>query len=473
MALSPLDDLRRRFRSATTRRALNELREATATAIRQAAEDVDPDDGGLSEGGQQLFDALRALLAEIDAKVSRQATLDDLDTRQARRDRADRGFDESLYAFSIRGMIASAIGSPIPGIDLGRSMEISQELRARAGRTFIGFPCPVEALSLRGDYARRLGAFETRDITTTQPAGGPGGNLIAQILDASRYIDALRARTVVRQAGAQVISNVVGNLNIPRMKQTGQVAWFAEGDNINKTDEQFDQVQFRPKHCGAISTYSRNMLLQATPDVEMLIRDDLSRLLALDMDRVALTGSGQGAEPLGVINNPLCTKIAATAFAYQNSVDLRAALTGKNVDLTSLAFVGNSQNDAWSLSTVDAMSRPLGKDLVYLGLPDYTSNVATFPGLPGGTPALSAVANPLIIGGWSDMIICYWSELDILPNALADSVYSTGAVMVRCLMTADVNLRHPEAFAWADMQTGPVIPPLGSAAASANGRTAR
>lgn len=462
MALSPLDSLRRRFRDAATRRALDELREDIARAIRQTAEDATEDDGSMSEGSQSLFDALRQLLDEVAAKVSRQAVLDDLDTRAARRDRADRQFDGSLYEFSIRGMIAAAINSPIPGLDLGRSMEISQELRSRANRQFVGFPCPIEALSLRADYARKL-AFETRqEISTVAPASGPGGNLIAQILDASRYIDALRARTVVRQAGAQVISNVVGNLNIPRMKQFGQVAWFNEGDNILKTDEAFDQVQFRPKHCGAISTYSRNLLLQATPDVEQIIRDDLSRLLALDMDRVALTGSGQGAEPLGIVNNPACGTIPATAFAYANSVNLRAQLTGKNVPLESLAFVGNSQIDAWSLSTVDAMSRPLGKSLVYLGLPDYTSNVATFPGLPGGTPVLPAVANPLIIGAFSDMLICFWSELDILPNATADSVYSTGAVMVRALMTADVNLRHPESFAWANMQTGPVIPPLGS-----------
>jgi hypothetical protein len=55
---------------------------------------------------------------------------------------------------------------------------------------------------------------------------------------------------------------------------------------------------------------------------------------------------------LGVIRNPACGTIAATAFAYQNSVDLRAQLTGKNVPLESLAFVGNSQVDAWSPSTV-------------------------------------------------------------------------------------------------------------------------
>lgn len=454
MALTPLDSLRRRFRDASNRRSLDEIRHEVARAIRQAAEDADPETGSLSEGSQQLFDALKGLLGEIDSKVSRQALVDDLDTRAGAarpRDRTDRAFDSSLYGFSIRGMIAAAIGSPIPGLDLGRSMEISAELRARPGRQFQGFACPIEALSLRGDYARRL---ELRDITST----GSGGALVATTLDASRYIDALRARTVVRQAGAQVISGVVGDLDIPRLSQTAQVGWFLEGGTVTKSDQTFNRVSFRPKHCGAISTYSRNMLLQSTPDVEMVVRDDLSRLLALDMDRVALTGTGQGAEPLGIVNNPLCTKIAGTAYAYQENVNLRAALTGANVPLESIAFVGNSTIDAWSLSTTDGYSRPLGKSLVYLGLPDYTSNVCTFAGLPAGTPVLPAVTDPLIIGAWSDMFICFWSELDILPNATADSVYNTGAVMVRALLTADVNLRHPQSFAWADMQTPPVKP---------------
>ena len=88
------------------------------------------DSGSLSDEAQHLFDALKQLLGEIDQKVSRQAVLDDLDTRSARpRDRSDRGFDAGLPEFSLRGMIASAIGSPIPGLDIGRSIEISQELR--------------------------------------------------------------------------------------------------------------------------------------------------------------------------------------------------------------------------------------------------------------------------------------------------------------------------------------------------------
>jgi HK97 family phage major capsid protein len=451
------DDLRRRFRDASTRRALSELREDTAAAIRQVAEDgTDADTGGMSEASQSLFDALKTLLTEIDAKVSRQATIDDIDQRSARRDRADRSFDASLYEYSIRGMILASLGKAPPGLDLGRSMEIAAELRSRPGRAFQGVPCPIEALSLRASYARGL---ERRVITSGLPASGPGSNLIATTLDASRYIDSLRARTVVRQAGAQVISGLVGNLDLPRMKQTAQVSWFAEGSNIARSDEAFDHVSFRPKHCGAIVAYSINMLLQSTPDIEMIIRDDLSRLLALDLDRVALTGSGQGAEPLGIIRNPLVTKIAATDFEYLNAVAMRAALSGKNVPLESLAFIGNSKVDAWSLSALDAMSRPLGKSIVYLGSPDYVSNVCTAAAVTG-PPALAAVANPLILGAWSDLFITFYRELDLRASDQVQTAWDTGGVEVRAIMDADVNVRHPESFVFQDVQTGPTLPPL-------------
>ena len=50
MALAPLDDLRRRFRSAANRRALDELRHAVAAQIRQAAEEgTDEQSGSLSD----------------------------------------------------------------------------------------------------------------------------------------------------------------------------------------------------------------------------------------------------------------------------------------------------------------------------------------------------------------------------------------------------------------------------------------
>lgn len=475
--LQPLDDFRRRFRDAHTRRALDELRHQVAAQIRQVADQMD--DAGAGDGSTDpelsaLFAALRGILDEIDQKISRAAILDDLDTRSRRpQDRADRGFDVRSAEFSLAGMICHAIGSQVQGLDLGPSLEISQELRMRAGgRNFLGFPAPRQALWLRADYARRL--EQRADISTTLPPQGPGSNLISLTLDGARYVDSLRSRTIVVAAGAQMINDLVGDLDIPKLKETGQVGWAVEGDEFMETTESFTRVSFRPKTCGSISSYSRNMLLQAqNPGIEMIIRDDLSRLLALEFDRVALCGSGIGPEPLGIVRNPAVRKYDGTEFGYLSNVEMRAMLTGANVDLTSLAWLTNSRLDAWSLSALDAVSRPLGKSIVYLGLPDYVSNVATAANVVGPPPA-PQILNPLILLSASDLYLAAWSSLDILPNSLANSAYRRGAVLVRALMTVDCGLRHDEAAVWADIQTGPPLPPLvGLPAAPANGSAAQ
>ncbi len=344
--LPSVDDLRRRFRAATNRRALQELASDTARALRQVDEAMG--DGGDSDGDETLaglFAALRSLMDEIQAKVDRQALLDDLATRQAPpRDRADARFEASKYRFELRGMILRQLGHEVPGIDLGPSVEISSEIRRRSPRAFRGIAVPVEALHLTADYfARSHREMRGDTISSGLPAAGPGSNLVQTVLDASMYVDALRSRSVIREAGATVMSGMVGNYDIPKMTQTTQVSWFSEGSSIARPEpEQFSRISFRVKHCGAIIAYSIEMLLNSTPSVEMLIRDDLSKLLSLDMDRVALVGSGQNSEPLGVIYTPGVGTVAASAFAYDSMVDMRQQITGKNADLGTLCWFGNS-----------------------------------------------------------------------------------------------------------------------------------
>lgn len=51
-----------------------------------------------------------------------------------------------------------------------------------------------------------------------------------------------------------------------------------------------------------------------------------------------------------------------------------------------------------------------------------------------------------MLGDWSELMIGYWSELDILVNPYESSAYSKGNVQVRAMATCDVAVRHPEAF---------------------------
>jgi hypothetical protein len=90
---------RRRFRDTYTRPAIDELRADVALSTGGSGRDAHPETGSMTDGSQALFDPLKQLLLEIDAKVSRQALVDDLDPRSACRDRAERGFDRGLYEY--------------------------------------------------------------------------------------------------------------------------------------------------------------------------------------------------------------------------------------------------------------------------------------------------------------------------------------------------------------------------------------
>ena len=57
---------------------------------------------------------------------------------------------------------------------------------------------------------------------------------------------------------------------------------------------------------------------------------------------------------------------------------------------------------------------------------------------------------PLVYGQWSDLIMGYWSELDVLVNPYESTAFSKGNVKIRTMATCDVVFRHVESFAYYD-----------------------
>jgi hypothetical protein len=97
-----------------------------------------------------------------------------------------------------------------------------------------------------------------------------------------------------------------------------------------------------------------------------------------------------------------------------------------------------------SMLVKDLYARPLGFDLLYHGYPQYWTNLASFPAAP---------TDPLVFGNWADLIIGFWSELDVLVNPFETTAYSMGNVMIRAAMTLDIQKRHPESFGWFSMNS--------------------
>ena len=81
---------------------------------------------------------------------------------------------------------------------------------------------------------------------------------------------------------------------------TSTSEWVAENAAITPADPTFDSVTLTPKHVGSITEFSRNLLLQSSPEIEGLLRQDFAATLARAIDAAALIGGGSN-EPTGIM----------------------------------------------------------------------------------------------------------------------------------------------------------------------------
>jgi HK97 family phage major capsid protein len=283
---------------------------------------------------------------------------------------------------------------------------------------------------------------ETRALTTAAPVGGPGGNLIAT--QQGPMIDRLRPSLAVQLMGATVLSGLTGPLDIPRHKASGTAHWVPEHGNTTRSDAQFDKVAMGAKTVSAEYEISRRMLLQAA-QLNSLLQNDLSLLLAQALDLAAIAGTGTD-QPTGILNTAgIFTHAGATngkALDLDLAPDLIGALDAANA-MGPRAFLTNAKVRKAAMKLKDTTGQPFGVPTVFGAEPVTFSNQVPGNLTKGTGTNLSAV----IYAAWSDLILAYWSQVDILPNPYHADVASKGGVLMHAFLDADVAVRHPESFA--------------------------
>lgn len=418
--------------------AIREQRAGKVGEMRALLSKAEADKRSLNSDEQGAFDALKSAVTDLEGQEARALFLTEAERRMQGAPvsaTGDRNFDAECRAFSLTKAIAAQL--PNSQVDAGREREISQEIATRSGRKFEGIAVPMSV-------------FEERVLTTAAPAGGPGSNIIATDYRGDLYIDRLRAALKVRQLGATVLSGLQGNVDIPRLKASATAGWVAENTALTPSDPQFEKISLTPKHCGAIAEYSRNMLQQSSPDIEALLRGDFAAILAEAIDVVAISGSGTGAVPKGILSTvgigdvPIGTNGGPITWA--SVIDLIAAVETANATgsgfLTNAKVVKSARKTAKVASTDSAMV--MDAPGILAGYALQSSNLVP-SNLTKGTS--SGVCSALIFGNWSDLLLGYWSAFDLLVNPYESTAYAKGNVQIRGMLTMDVQVRQPASFA--------------------------
>ena len=290
---------------------------------------------------------------------------------------------------------------------------------------------------------------QRRDLTVGTATAG--GHLVATNLLAGSFIDQLQNAMAVAQLGATMLTDLNGNVAIPRATGGASVFWVAENSAVTESQPAFDQVALTPKTAGTFVDLSRQLLMQSSIGVENFVRMDLARRMALGIDLAAINGSGSSNQPRGVMNvSGIGAVVGGTnglAPTWDHIVDLETQVAVANADIGATGYLTNAKVRGRLKRTQEfaggSSERIWGNgDAPVNGYRAVASNQVP-SNLTKGTA--TAICSAILFGNWADLLIGMWGGLDILPNPYILS--GTGAVRLEVYQSVDIAVRHPESFA--------------------------
>lgn len=361
------------------------------------------------------FTALETEIRSLDGQIKNAATIAEFERHEAAP--ADNGMARELRSYSIGKAIREGNSDALTGLE----REVHDELSK--GREVRGIMIPTELLF----------GGENRAMLTS----GSAGNTVATNMGG--LIDRLRPTMAIQQLGATVISGLTGNLDLPRLLSGPQAFWVNEDEATTASDATFDKVSLKPKTVSGEMYLSRRLQLQNGVALENVLRNDLAFVLAQALDKAAINGTAAAKQPVGILN-----AIAETVTASTNISDVAADLiskieiddvTGSTGFLTNPTLMGQVRK-------VKTLGRIIPQSEIFHGETVVASN---------NVPKVQTDKNPLIFGAWSNLLVGYWSGVDILANPYSDA--SKGGLRLHAFLDADIAIRHLQAFSWSAKTT--------------------
>ena len=297
--------------------------------------------------------------------------------------------------------------------------EVSEEASKRYGKPANGILVPNEVLK--------------RDLTVGTATAG--GNLVATDLLAGSFIDILRNRMAIMQAGTTVLSGLTGNISIPRQTAASTAYWVGEGSAPTESQQAFDQVNMTPKTLGGYVDFSRRTLLQASIDVEQFVRGDLAKVLALELDRAGIYGTGSSNQPTGLTQTTgIGTQTITTYGTFAEYIGMETDVASANADAGALKYIVNAAARGALKSTEKASSTA---QFVWEGneINGYQAIVSN-----------QLANNDVLFGDFSQLVMGTWSGVDLTVDPYAGA--TSGNVRVIALQDVDFAVKQPGAFCY-------------------------
>ena len=396
------------------------VREISALAGRHQLKDIGDkaiDDGtGIDEFRAQVLNAIG------DAKpLYTPADQPDISEKEQR--------DFSL----VRAIRAAANGD---WSDAGYEREVSSEIARNTGREPKGFYVPAEG------WAKRNLIVGTN---------ADGGFLKGTAHMGNEFIAALRGRLEVANMGARIMTGLQGDISIPKISAGSTAAFVGEGSSVAEVNQTYAALTLAPKTLGTFSDLSRKLVYQSDPSAEAVIRDDLMAAVAAKIEDVSIEGDGSN-EPTGVTKT---SGIGSVAIGTNGGAPTWASVTAlvKEVEQDNAALSDNQgfltnpkvKHKLGGTAKVGSSDSVMILDDPWDTLYGYPIRFTTHVPSDLTKGSTSGTCSAMIFGDWSQLMIGFWSGMDVLVDPYTGG--PAGNIRILVHQDLDVGVRHAQSFA--------------------------
>lgn len=369
----------------------------------------------LIDGGKSLAEAREAFLDKIDSRAMKPAPIESSDSTKndlglSEKETRRFSFVKALNYLANQGDRACRDAAAF-------EIEVGKAAAEKYERSSNGIVVPNEVLR--------------RDLTVGNPT--EGGNLVANELLAGSFIELLRNRMSMMQAGVTMLTGLQGNISVPRQASSATAYWVGEGGAPQESQQGIDQINMTPKTIGAFVDYSRRLLLQSSIDVEGMVRADIARVIALELDRAAVYGTGSSSQPLGLVNTTgIGSQTITNAGTFAEYIGMETDVAVANADAGSMRYIINAttRGALKSTSIVGTEARFVYENDEINGYPVIVSN--------------QLQGNDCLFGDFSQFVVGMWSGLDLTVDPYAGA--TAGTVRIIALQDVDYAVRQPGSF---------------------------
>lgn len=395
-------------------------------------------EGNTGDTADQLGEASDAILALFDAiKVEKDIRME-IGSREPRDNAATPGQLSKRPGYSV-GEVASGGDDGEPANTDPAYVLAPQQRFATWARDSLKPKDEYRGLDL-GTYLRSMVLGGKTDIerrALSEGSDSAGGYTVPTTLSA-QLVDLMRAQSVAVRAGAQTVPLTSDRHHIAKVLTDPVPAWRSEAGAVAESDPTFGLIEMVPRSLAVMCKISYE-LMEDSLNLATELPRVLAAAMAVELDRVALLGTGTAPQPRGIANTVGIGTFAQNGLVtgYGNLSRARTAILSANAGPVS-AYIMHPRDEGSFVDLADSTGQPLNPPQAIGSIPMLTTTSIPINGGAGTDEST------IIAGNFAHLLLGI--RHDVRIELLRETFASNLQYAFIAHMRADVVVQHASAF---------------------------